>query len=155
MDIAESLDIDAVPTFVIVKGSTATSASTSLGTVLDRVQGANPLLLSSTLEKYANKAQSFSTLTSSASASTSVPQIPLETRLHQLIDAHPIMLFMKGSPAEPRCGFSRKVVDLFKELNVKYGSFDILGDSEVREGLKKFSDWPTYPQVKNNSDGIG
>ena len=52
---------------------------------------------------------------------------------------------MKGTPEEPKCGFSRKAVDVLKEERVKFGSFDALSDSEVREGLKKFSNWPTFP----------
>ncbi|KAK1368660.1 monothiol glutaredoxin-S17 [Heracleum sosnowskyi] len=65
------------------------------------------------------------------------------------------MLFMKGSPEEPQCGFSRKVVDILKEYDVKFGSFDILTDNEVREGLKKFSNWPTYPQLYCKGELIG
>lgn len=71
----------------------------------------------------------------------------LKKRLHQLVNSHPIMLFMKGDPESPKCGFSQKLVDILKKENVKFGSFDILADNEVREGLKKFSNWPTYPQL--------
>lgn len=71
----------------------------------------------------------------------------LKKRLHQLVNSHPIMLFMKGDPDSPKCGFSQKLVDILKKENVKFGSFDILTDNEVREGLKKFSNWPTYPQL--------
>jgi hypothetical protein len=60
----------------------------------------------------------------------------LKKRLQQLIDSQPIMLFMKGNPGEPKCGFSQKVVDILNKEKVKFGSFDILADSEVREGLK-------------------
>ena len=59
----------------------------------------------------------------------------------------PVMLFMKGTADEPRCGFSRKAVALLKEQNVPFTTFDILGDDEVRQGLKTFSNWPTYPQL--------
>ena len=57
------------------------------------------------------------------------------------------MLFMKGSPEAPRCGFSRKVVEALNSTGVGYGTFDILGDEFVRQGLKQLSSWPTYPQV--------
>lgn len=80
---------------------------------------------------------------------------PLKKRLQELIDSHPVMLFMKGSPEEPKCGFSRKVVDILKEEKVKFGSFDILSDSEVRDGLKKFSNWPTYPQLYCKGELVG
>ncbi len=55
------------------------------------------------------------------------------------------MLFMKGSPKAPQCGFSQRIVDLLANYNIDYGSFDIYKDAEVREGLKKYSNWPTYP----------
>lgn len=80
---------------------------------------------------------------------------PLKNRLQQLSDSHPVMLFMKGSPEEPKCGFSRKVVDILKEEKVKFGSFDILSDLEVRDGLKKFSNWPTYPQLYCKGELLG
>lgn len=57
------------------------------------------------------------------------------------------MLFMKGSPDTPKCGFSRSIVELLRKGGVAFSSFDILTDEEVRAGLKTFSDWPTYPQL--------
>jgi len=65
------------------------------------------------------------------------------------------MVFMKGSPDAPRCGFSRQIVELLKGENVKFDSFDILGDEEVRQGLKTFSNWPTYPQLYAEGKLIG
>lgn len=62
---------------------------------------------------------------------------------------------MKGSPNAPRCGFSRTLVGILNELNAKYETFDILEDEEVRQGLKTFSNWPTYPQVYVNGEFIG
>lgn len=79
----------------------------------------------------------------------------LKERLLELINSHPIMLFMKGSPEEPRCGFSKKVVSILKDEKVKFGSFDILSDNEVREGLKKFSNWPTFPQLYCKGELLG
>ena len=54
---------------------------------------------------------------------------------------------MKGEPAAPRCGFSSKIVALLNDEKVKFSSFDILTDNAVREGLKSYSNWPTYPQL--------
>lgn len=79
----------------------------------------------------------------------------LKKRLQQLIESHPVLLFMKGTPEEPRCGFSRQVVDILNNEKVKFGSFDILSDNEVREGLKKFSNWPTYPQLYCKGELLG
>jgi Grx4 family monothiol glutaredoxin len=72
---------------------------------------------------------------------------PINARLEKLVNQAPIMLFMKGSPAEPRCGFSREIVSILNAENVTYSTFDILGDPAVRAGLKTFSNWPTYPQL--------
>jgi len=79
----------------------------------------------------------------------------LRKRLQQLVDSHPVFLFMKGAPEEPKCKFSRKVVDVLKEEKVKFGSFDVMSDSELREGLKKFSNWPTFPQLYCKGELLG
>jgi Grx4 family monothiol glutaredoxin len=62
---------------------------------------------------------------------------------------------MKGSPQEPRCGFSRQIVQLLEEEGVVFDSFDIMGDNAVREGLKKLSNWPTYPQLYAGGKLVG
>ncbi|GKV00936.1 hypothetical protein SLEP1_g13542 [Rubroshorea leprosula] len=79
----------------------------------------------------------------------------LEDRLKSLITSSPVMLFMKGTPDAPRCGFSSKVVNALKEEGVTFGSFDILTDEEVRQGLKVFSNWPTFPQLYYKGELIG
>jgi len=79
----------------------------------------------------------------------------LDGRLRSLLSQQKVMIFMKGSPTEPRCGFSKKAVELLNKVRVEFGSFDILSDAEVREGLKKFSNWPTYPQLYVNGELIG
>lgn len=65
------------------------------------------------------------------------------------------MLFMKGNPEEPKCGFSRKIIQLLKESDASFKSFDILTNSDVREALKKFSNWPTYPQLYISGELVG
>lgn len=85
----------------------------------------------------------------------SEPVLTLDERLGKLVKQHPVMLFMKGLPSAPRCGFSRQMVVLLDEEQISYDTFDILQDEEVRQGLKKFSDWPTYPQLYVNGDLIG
>jgi len=79
----------------------------------------------------------------------------LNSRLSELLNQSPVMVFIKGSPSEPKCGFSRKIVDILNSTNVQYGYFDILGDEEVRQGLKTFSNWPTYPQLYSKGKLIG
>ncbi|CAI9755156.1 unnamed protein product [Fraxinus pennsylvanica] len=79
----------------------------------------------------------------------------LTSRLQGLINSSEVVLFMKGKPDEPRCGFSRKVVDILTEEKVKFGSFDILSDDEVRQGLKVYSNWSSYPQLYIKGELIG
>lgn len=79
----------------------------------------------------------------------------LRTRLQGLTAQQPVMLFMKGNPETPRCGFSRKIVALLNENAVRYSTFDILEDNDVRQGLKKLSDWPTFPQLYSNGNLVG
>ncbi|GAX14099.1 hypothetical protein FisN_8Hh064 [Fistulifera solaris] len=86
-------------------------------------------------------------------ASTTAPS--LQERLAALVKRHRVMLFMKGLPSAPRCGFSRQIVQLLDEEHISYDSFDILQDDQVREGLKKFSDWPTYPQLYVDGELVG
>jgi Grx4 family monothiol glutaredoxin len=86
-------------------------------------------------------------------------QETLEDRLKKLIKQKDIMLFMKGVPESPECGFSKKLVAILKKYEgsviPEYGHFNILSDHEVREGLKKLSKWPTYPQLYAKGQLIG
>eukprot|EP00197_Chlamydomonas_leiostraca_P001244 CAMPEP_0202885472 /NCGR_PEP_ID=MMETSP1391-20130828/41680_1 /ASSEMBLY_ACC=CAM_ASM_000867 /TAXON_ID=1034604 /ORGANISM="Chlamydomonas leiostraca, Strain SAG 11-49" /LENGTH=376 /DNA_ID=CAMNT_0049568719 /DNA_START=90 /DNA_END=1220 /DNA_ORIENTATION=- len=90
-----------------------------------------------------------------AAPATAETKEQLQARLKALVSSSPVMLFMKGTPEEPRCGFSRKVVDALRGISVQFGSFDILGDSAVREGLKELSSWPTYPQLYVKGELLG
>jgi Grx4 family monothiol glutaredoxin len=79
----------------------------------------------------------------------------LEDRLKKLISQSKIMLFMKGNSKEPRCGFSRQAIEILNETGLKYDTFDILNDEEVRQALKEYSKWPTYPQFYVDGELIG
>ncbi|XP_046850889.1 glutaredoxin 3-like [Xenia sp. Carnegie-2017] len=80
----------------------------------------------------------------------------LNTRLTNLVNSSPVLLFMKGSLQEPRCGFSKQFCSLMQNYpSVKISSFDVLSDEEVRSGIKKFSNWPTFPQLYVNGELIG
>lgn len=74
-----------------------------------------------------------------SSTTTEDPAEELNNRLAELVKAAPVMLFMKGTPSAPQCGFSRTLVGLLREKGVRYGFFNILADEEVRQGLKVFS----------------
>ncbi|VDM16392.1 unnamed protein product [Hydatigera taeniaeformis] len=82
-------------------------------------------------------------------------QESLNARLKALINRAPIMLFMKGTPEEARCGFSRRMLEILHKHNVQFDSFNVLGDEAVREGLKVYSDWPTYPQLYAHGELVG
>jgi Grx4 family monothiol glutaredoxin len=79
----------------------------------------------------------------------------LDDRLGKLVSRHTVMLFMKGLPSNPQCGFSRQIVDILDETGVSYDAFNIFEDDEVRQGLKEFSDWPTYPQLYHKGELLG
>lgn len=79
----------------------------------------------------------------------------LKARIEKTIASNRVMLFMKGSPAMPQCGFSAAVVGVLKQLGVPFGSYNILADQELREGLKQYSQWPTYPQLYVDGKLVG
>ena len=79
----------------------------------------------------------------------------LRQRIADTIAKDRVMLFMKGSPQMPQCGFSAAVVGVLKELGAKFGSYNILADPELREGLKEYSSWPTYPQLYVDGQLVG
>lgn len=78
-----------------------------------------------------------------------------ENKYEQLINKAPVMIFIKGSPQAPQCGFSRTLVDILNAEGFQYDYFDILSDDAVRQGLKKYSNWPTYPQLYVRGELIG
>lgn len=79
----------------------------------------------------------------------------LTERIEKTINQNRIMLFMKGNPAMPQCGFSATVVQLLKQTGAQFGSFNILADNELREGLKQYSNWPTFPQLYVDGKLVG
>ena len=82
--------------------------------------------------------------------------LSVNDRIEKLLSSSKIILFMKGVPAAPECGFSRKMVNLLAEYDgLQYDHFNIFSDNEIREGLKKYSNWPTYPQLYVNQKLIG
>lgn len=79
----------------------------------------------------------------------------LKKRIEATLTKDRVMLFMKGSPSMPQCGFSAAVVGVLKEVGVPFGSHNILADPELREGLKEYSSWPTYPQLYVDGKLVG
>jgi Grx4 family monothiol glutaredoxin len=151
-DISESYDVSAVPFFVLLKNKQ----------ILDKISGADPTKLSTSITKNSGGGAATFSLPPAQATTTpaAAPQEPqeeedLNTRLNKLVKAAPVMLFMKGTPAAPQCGFSRQLVALLRERGVRYGFFNILADDEVRQGLKTFSDWPTFPQLYLEGQLVG
>ncbi|EMC93705.1 hypothetical protein BAUCODRAFT_251191 [Baudoinia panamericana UAMH 10762] len=111
---------------------------------------------SSNLSKYAPEAGDPATAPQYSSGEVNpATKDELNTRLSELVKAAPVMLFMKGTPSAPQCGFSRQTVSLLRDKGVRYGFFNILADDEVRQGLKEYSDWPTFPQVYVSGELVG
>jgi len=82
--------------------------------------------------------------------------LSLTGRIEKLLKSHKIMLFMKGNPSAPACGFSQRMVALLRKYDgLDYQYFDILQDQEIREGLKAYSNWPTYPQLYAKGQLVG
>ncbi|KAJ3293414.1 Glutaredoxin 3 [Rhizoclosmatium sp. JEL0117] len=146
-DTSEDMEIAAVPTFLVIKE----------GKILERIEGANAPLLTQTVEKYAKQAEAYKPADVAAPAANFSEMTPeqLQARLKALINSNKVMVFLKGTPQEPRCGFSRQVVDLLTEQRTTYGSFNILADETVRAALKEYSNWPTYPQIYVDGELIG
>ncbi|XP_055546950.1 glutaredoxin 3 [Wyeomyia smithii] len=133
-EVALKHQIDAVPTVIFFKA----------GSAVDRIDGVDIASLTSKCRKFAGL--------------TGVePEVggSLDDRLKALINRSKVMIFMKGDRDTPRCGFSKQLIAIINETGVAYDTFDILSDEEVRQGLKTYSDWPTYPQVYVKGELIG
>lgn len=154
-DISETYDVTAVPFLVLVRN----------GVVLDTVSGSSALKVRAAIELHAGTSVT-PTVADAVTADEAVngdksevdperKKDELFKRLGDLVKAAPVMLFMKGTPSGPQCGFSRQLVALLRENSVKYGFFNILADDEVRQGLKEYAEWPTYPQLWIDGELVG
>ena len=153
-------------------------------TLLDRLSGADKDALSALVEKHGRIVAKPLSHTDQAPAKA-LPAIPsvedekiemeeeLDERLRRLMNQDKVVLFMKGSPDAPRCGFSRKIVGLLRDQGVEFKHFDILTDERVRQGnesllgtcerdlifygqgLKVLNDWPTFPQLIVKGELVG
>jgi monothiol glutaredoxin len=82
-------------------------------------------------------------------------QTPAHDQIAKDISENDVMLYMKGTPVFPQCGFSAAVVHVLSELGVKFKSVDVLQNAEVRQGIKEFSNWPTIPQLYVKGEFVG
>ncbi|KAI0788280.1 glutaredoxin [Fomes fomentarius] len=153
-DIAESFEVEAVPTFVILRGHT----------LLGRISGADAPALTKAISEHTRSPsaiapQSHTDRPPAAPSDGGAPgqetEEELHARLRALMEKDRVMLFMKGNPDAPRCGFSRRIVALLRNEEVPFGSFDILTDESVRSGLKVLNNWPTFPQLVVKGEFVG
>jgi monothiol glutaredoxin len=82
-------------------------------------------------------------------------EVTVIDRIKQDITDHPVVLFMKGTPVFPQCGFSAAVVQILTQMGVKFKGIDVLSDPAVRQGVKEFSSWPTIPQLYVKGEFVG
>jgi monothiol glutaredoxin len=80
---------------------------------------------------------------------------PVQALIEREINEHDVVLFMKGTPVFPQCGFSSLVVQVLGHLGVKFRGIDVLSDLALRQGIKAFSDWPTVPQLYVKGEFVG
>jgi monothiol glutaredoxin len=83
------------------------------------------------------------------------PNDPTGERLSKIVNDHDVVLFMKGTPLFPQCGFSSRAIAILDHCGVAYESVDVLQDMDIRQGIKAFSDWPTIPQLYVKGEFVG
>lgn len=181
-EVAEKFDVESVPYLVLQKdGQTVDTVSGSdaakVRAAVEKHAGKSgdpgkiglppPQTVSRSAEddKPSNGVKNLSSYAPSASDPTTAPEYSsgqkagdkdaLFKRLDELVKAAPVMLFMKGTPSQPQCGFSRQTVQLLRDRSIRYGFFNILADDEVRQGLKEYADWPTFPQLWADGELVG
>lgn len=76
-------------------------------------------------------------------------------RIDEIVKSNDVVLFMKGTPLFPQCGFSSRAIAILERLGVEYASVDVLQDMEIRQGIKAYSDWPTIPQLYVKGEFVG
>ena len=86
---------------------------------------------------------------------TDAPVTDTNQRLDALVKGNEIVLFMKGTPLFPQCGFSSRAIAILEHLGQEYETVDVLADQEVRQGIKQCSDWPTIPQLYVKGEFVG
>ncbi|MDC6700583.1 Grx4 family monothiol glutaredoxin, partial [Leclercia adecarboxylata] len=79
----------------------------------------------------------------------------LRSRIESILNANRVVLFMKGQPSMPQCGFSAKAVGALQDLGVEFDHVNVLADAEIREGIKAYGEWPTIPQLYIDGELIG
>ncbi len=98
----------------------------------------------------------FQTLSTASNEISKVDKnLDLKSQIEKIINDAPIVLFMKGNSDLPQCGFSANTVKILQTLGASFKTFNILNDQEIRQGLKEYSQWPTFPQLYIKGELIG
>ena len=79
----------------------------------------------------------------------------IKEEISKMVSANKVVLFMKGNPDMPMCGFSSRVVDILNKLGTQYQAYDVLSNGKLRSGNKEFSNWPTLPQLYIDGEFVG
>lgn len=138
LDIAKEYGVSAAPCVVCLRS----------GQVLELIRGSDPTRVRNALDRHAGA-------NAAPAATAKQSKEALVARLTELVKAAPVMLFMKGTPKSPQCRCSRRLVGILREHNVDYDFFNVMADEDVRQGLKDFADWPTYPQLWVDGELVG
>lgn len=94
-------------------------------------------------------------MSDAATTPASASQDPVHGFIAKTVAEYPVVLFMKGSPDQPRCGFSSQVVQILDQLGAEYVGVDVLQSQPLRDGIKTYSDWPTIPQLYVKGEFVG
>jgi len=86
---------------------------------------------------------------------TDAPTSAVHGKIDTLVKSNDVLLFMKGSPLFPQCGFSSRAISILDHLGVPYETVDVLQDGDIRQGIKSYSDWPTIPQLYVHGEFVG
>ncbi|KAI0025526.1 thioredoxin-like protein [Xylariomycetidae sp. FL0641] len=153
IDVTESYDVSAVPHLVLQRG----------GKVLEAVSGSSASKVRAAIEKHAS---GDATATTAEQPAAAAPLVEAETdpadakeailkRCANLVKLKPVMVFIKGTSSKTQCGFSNQMIKILRDHSVEFGFFNILADDDVRQGLKEYADWPTYPQLWIDGELVG
>jgi monothiol glutaredoxin len=78
-----------------------------------------------------------------------------KARIDEMLQKNKVLLFVKGTKSFPQCGFSNAVINIFKEIGTPFETVNVLADAEVRDGMKEYSSWPTFPQIYVGGEFVG
>ena len=153
--LSEAYEVNTIPTYVLIKNKVIVESFTGAN-ISNLVAKIVAFVTDTNIEKKTDvDAIAPACVSTSAKVATTELSLDLSNRIKAIIDSHSIVLFMKGNPEAPRCGFSRQMVQLLQSIPVSFQTFDVLQDDEIRQGLKLYSNWQFFPQLYANGSLVG